>query len=103
MTGTRSVVVSRWCPAPSRVPGRDGVGVESVIGGTFVALKLLLISNWQQGRLLPLLGLARLARLAAHLLAGVANPFALVWLRWPHTPNSRCLLANQLLVDAGDG
>src|SRR5919112_3813043 len=103
MTETRSIAVSRLFPAPSLAPEHGAVGAGSALCGTFVASRLLLVSAWQLRRPALLLGLAGLAGLAAHLLAGVANPFALVRFRGTHTPNAGRLLTNQLLVDTDYG
>src|SRR5215216_2365736 len=103
MTETRSIAVSRSFPAPSLAPERGAVGAGSALCGTFVASRSLLVSTWQLRRPTLLLGLAGLTRLAAHLLASVADSFALVRFRRTYTPDSCRLLADQLLINARNG
>src|ERR687893_757354 len=71
--------------------------------GTYVASRSLLNSLWRLSRPARLLGLAGLTSLAAHLLTGVADPFAFVWLGGTHTPYACRLLADQLLVNSRNG
>src|SRR5215203_3954215 len=103
MTETRSIEVCYVCPLPSRAREHGAVGARLALCGTFVALRSLLISMWQHRYPLPLLRLAGLTRLAAYLLAGVADPLALIRFRRPHTPDACCLLTHQLLIDANNG